>query len=302
MSTDALIWVSFAVFAGVFSGANMLLNQYYKIPGLLIVLGSRLLSVLVMLPFALLITWPSAPVYYLAVAATGVFAGFGDIRMYNVTAKLGGGVVSRLIPLLVPVTFFSWFFFAPEQVQDHLAAPLQSLLIITALGACVYFASRLQTSCAVSREALKLMAPTILCYGLNGAFAKLALQNADLHAGVYGYMMIQTIIALGFTGGYYLWQKQRKHPAEIITFRKHIEKRVWLACGLASFFWLSHMIFKIYAFGFINNPAYVNAVVLLAPLWVILFYKAVGHKENADIKAGIGILASIIALVLLTAR
>ncbi len=301
MSFDpALLWIVFALFAGIFSGAMMLLNQYYQVPGLLMVLVSRGITICVLLPFAFLIDWPDAPVYYIAVAMTGVLASYADIRLFNVAAKLGGGVTSRLVPLLVPATFFFWFFFAPEQIHDYLAAPLNSLMIIAALGGCVFFAMRLKTNCTISAEALKLMTPVILCYGFNGALAKLALNNAPLHAGVYGYMLIQTVVALSVTFGYYRFQRRRKDAPDTVSFRKSKSGRMWLACALASFIWLAHMVFKIYAFGFTDNPAYVNAVVLLAPLWVILFYRLTGYKDNANISAGLGILASTILLVLLT--
>lgn len=294
-------WIILAILAGILSAAGILLNQYFKLPGLLLVLLSRVFTFLFLLPMAFFIDWPTSPVYYIAVIITGVTGGLADIRAFNVTAKLGGGVVTRLIPLLVPVTFITWFLFAPSQIHDYLAHPINSFGIILALSACVYFASRLQSTCTISKSALRLMAPTILAYGLNGALAKLALNNANAHEGVYGYIFIQTAVVLLSTSFYYLWQGKRSALADKISFKDVQRKTLWLACGLASFFWMTHMGCKMYAFSAIDNPAYVNAVVLLAPIWVILFYKIIGHKEQANISAGIGILASTIALVLLTA-
>ena len=302
MLTISYMWIVLAILAGIISAAGMLLNQYFKVPGLLLVLLSRFFTLSLLLPMAFFITWPTSPVYYAAVIVTGLTAGFADIRTYNVTAELGGGVVSRLIPLLVPVTFVTWFIFAPSQLTDYLEAPVKSLGIITALSGCVYFASRLQSTCHISKDALKWMTPTILAYGLNGAMAKLALNNAPVNAGVYGYVFIQTILVIIPTA-YYCFHKEKKrgkdHPDSYIP---HINKKLLVAAGLASFFWVTHMASKMYAFTLIDNPAYVNAVVLLAPIWIILFYKIIGHKEEANITAGIGILISTIFLVIMTAK
>lgn len=53
------------------------------------------------------------------------------------------------------------------------------------------------------------------------------------------------------------------------------------------------------AMTYTTNPAYVTAVIFLAPIWITLYYKATGQEEEADVRSGLMFLLSAILLVLL---
>ena len=73
-----------------------------------------------------------------------------------------------------------------------------------------------------------------------------------------------------------------------------------IACSIfLSAIMLVTVLSRIYAFRHVENPAYVNAIVLTAPFWVILFYKMVKHEEKGDIWSGVGIVLCAIVLTLL---
>jgi len=81
-----------------------------------------------------------------------------------------------------------------------------------------------------------------------------------------------------------------------------MNRRIVFAGGAVAIPWIAHMITKGYAFKLVDNPAYVSAIMLMAPLFIALFYRIIKHKETADVKSGYGVVISAIILVLLTMR
>ena len=62
------------------------------------------------------------------------------------------------------------------------------------------------------------------------------------------------------------------------------------------------MVFKNYAMVYVPNPAYQAAIGLTAPLFVALFYLLVKHREEGDVKNGMGVVACAVLLALATVR
>ena len=69
---------------------------------------------------------------------------------------------------------------------------------------------------------------------------------------------------------------------------------------LGGFSWICHMIYKNYSMAFVPNPSYQAAILLTAPVFIAAFYHLTKHKEEADVKSGMGIVACALLLALLT--
>ncbi len=313
---DNMLWIPPAFFASVMLAGIFLLNQYYKLPGEKLVLWSRGFVILALAPVMYGLSLPGDPVFYLAVCVTAVFAAIGDARCFDVCAKYGGGVVSRLQALTIWVSFFLWMIVNPSIIAEYLARPFWSLGILAALSACFYFAVSLR-KCDVSRAAFVAILPVVTLYGANMVLAKIAMAHSGLHSGVFGYALVQSILVIAFIHAGRLFRALRKtaNPASVSSAPDVVAETVdtplapaparkLLLTGalVMAAVWLSQVSLKNYAFTFSANPAYVAAVLELSPVWVLLCYRFTGHKEEADIKAGLGIMASAVVLSLLTIR
>ncbi len=289
-------WPFFSLVAALFSAAMLLVNQYLKQPGHILVFWMRVVIVLVMTPFMTQVALPTDPVFYGIVLLTVFFGTGADIRSFNVSAQYGGGVVSRVQPLIVWVSFFLWFFFDPEIFWRYLAHPFNTAGIVLALLGCVWFASRLN-KCRISRDALIQMLPALFGYALTTVLNKYAMNHGPLTGVVFGYMYIQSVFAVVIIGGYAAWRE--KGDSVSVFWRTKI---MILTAFLAAAAWIGHMIFKNYAMVFVPNPSYQAAINLTTPVFIALFYLAVRHKEEADVKSGMGVVACAILLALLTVR
>ena len=297
-------WAVFAVVAAAFSAVFYLVNQYLRQPGYLIVFWMRVIAVVALAPVIGMFAMPTDPRFYIGVALTVFFSTYGDIRTFDVSAKYGGGVVSRLQPLIVWGSFAIWFAFDPSLMDFYFSQPLRTLGICAALGGCVYFAMRMNRS-PMNREAFKEMLPALGAYVMTTVLNKYALMHGSMNGAVFGYMFVQSLLAVFFAGGYAMWRIRNPLPLRAIT-APALNVPAWSALPLAALMiaaaWICHMIYKNYAMIFTVNPAYVAALGLTAPVFIALYYRIVKHKEQEETLSGYGIVACALFLVLLTIR
>lgn len=288
-------WVIFSLISTVFSAGVYLLNQYLRQPGHLLVFWSRVATILLLAPWMMHIELPTDPRFHIAVLLTALFGAFADIRTYNVASRYGGGVVSRVQPLIIILSFIIWFFFDPALRIKYAAHPVNTGLILLALVGCIYFSVRLR-KCHINRAAFLQMLPALLCYTTTILLNKYAMNHGPLADAVYGYMYVQSAAAVVLTGGYALW-RESKTPQTPINWRT---KKMAVAAVVLAAGWICSMILKLYAMAFIPNPAYQAAIGQTAPVFIALFYWLVKHKEEGDVASGMGIMACTILLALLT--
>lgn len=289
-------WIAFSLVSAGFSAGIYLVNQYLRQPGYLLVFWMRVLIVIFLTPVMRWFPMPDDPAFYLAVMLTVFAATYADIRTFDASAKFGAGVVSRVSPATVWIAFFLWFLFDPRLLTAYAARPFNTAGVLLALFGCVYFAMRLHR-CAVTRAALLYMLPALLCYALSTVLNKYAMGRGRLESVVYGYMYFQSILAVLVMGAYALW-RQKEAPRE----GGWAGKRMLAAALVACFTWLCSMIYKNYAMAFTPNPSYLAALGLTAPVFIALFYRLAGHREEADVASGMGIVASAVLLALMTVR
>lgn len=287
-------WVIYTLIASVISVISYVVNQYLKQPGHLLVFWSRLMTVAAMTPFMLHFDWPDNPVFYGAVFLSLVGA-LADIRMFNVAARYGGGVVSRVSPLVILLVFILWFFFDPGLLKTYAEHPFNTLMILVALGGCVFFSMRL-SRCHISRNAFIEMIPALIGYTISTVFNKFAMGHGSMTGVVFGYMYFQSVLAVPMVGGYVLWHERRKKHLSV--FVRH--RKMMLTAALTTFAWIASMIFRNYAMVFTPNPSYIAAIGQTTPVFIALFYFLVRHKEEADVASGMGVVACTALLAVMT--
>jgi hypothetical protein len=287
-------WVLFAVIASVFAGGFYLINQYLRQPGHLLVFWMRVMAVLFLTPFVIHMRLPDDPKFYLAVLVTVFVGTFSDIRSFNAAAQFGGGVVARVQPLTVWGTFLLWLVFDPSLISQYIDHPVNAAFILLALSGCVYFSMRLN-KCHITRAAFVYMLPALVGYTLTNALNKYAMMHGPLEGAVYGYMYAQSIIAVVAIGIYSMIHEKRRNSAE-----RWARPEMFVAALLAALTWICHMIYKNYSMAFTPNPGYQGAIILISPVFIAIFYHFAKHKEEADVKSGMGIVACAILLALAT--
>ncbi len=291
-------WFVYALISSGFLSCFFLINQYFKVSGKSIVFWSRLFCFLALLPFFLngMFTLPDSSLFYLLCFSVGLLATYGDIKFLNLSVKYGGGLVSRLSPVLVLISFSIWVVIDPNSILKYQDQPIIILSIFIALMGCLFFSLKLN-KCNITKSAFLSLLPALIALAITGPLNKHAMDISDLNSGVFSYILLQSIfMVFVLLVSDMVSSKKEIFNVKIFDFNN-------LKIGFLMMIILAGIgISKNYSMSFTDNPGYVNAVMLLSPIWISIFYKAIKHKEESDVKSAMGIVFSVMILILATSN
>ena len=294
------LWAVAALITALLIAAFQLLSQYFKLQALPYLFWARCCAVILTFPVLFLLPIPQSPKYYIYTLLSSVIFAYVDLFSIGLAAKIGAGVVSRLTPLGVIVTFVLWTAITPSLFNEYLSTPIQSIGIMAAISLGVYFTMRLK-KCDVSWSTLKIMSTPILLAGLAIVFSKTAMNNAgNLHSGVFYYPFIQGIVVVGCYGTLLRIPALRQRIPTFDLEGDLFDRKTITAGLISGVVLVVATVAKYYGISLAVNPAYVSMLALTAPLWVLLIYRIIGYKDEGDIWSGLGIVAAAMMLIYFT--
>ncbi len=285
------LWALFGMISASLSAGMMLIQERVKVEGFAIAFWNKVACIVFMLPLALWFGLPDNPVFYALVTAQALLWVISDVIFFNAVAKVGAGVVSRLLPLSVILTFCLWFLFEPSLLGDYLDTPIRSALVFVTLCASVWFSMQLK-ACPVSWQALRLIWFVVFAAVVGPIMFKLVSQHTDIQRGPFSYVVIEASVMVAIWAIYYAIR--RPLPRAVMFSRPAI--RAGFMIGSVSSLMVASNFAAIF---YVDNPGLLPAVKFTDTLLIMLFYKSTGRKEAAKVAAGLGIVdcATIIILV-----
>lgn len=285
-----LSWVGLSLGSALTAAVMPIMHEKIRAERLSMMFWLRVVMLLIALPVLIFTGLPGNPTFYAATFVTAFIWAYADLSSVRAAEEHGGGVMTQLIPLNVVVTFFMWLAIDPATLAGYIDAPIRGLGILAATGAAVFFAMRLQRG-KITREHLRALGPVILMSGMGVVYAKIALDSSlSIHSAVFGYMALQAFLMIIIFG--VLEAVWSPVPRAIFTGRVAMTSGVLM--GLNT---VVHMIFKTYGYQMVENPAYVSVIVLTTPIWVMLYYRVVQKQVVGDMKAGLLVIVSVLALL-----
>jgi hypothetical protein len=282
-------WALFGFIASFAMVTNMMFQERFKINGYTLVFWNKVFITAFIAPFAFKVGLPDNPWFYASMIVQSIIYCYSDVNFANSVAKIGSGLVSRITPIGVIFSFFLWLAISPEQFYSYLQHPLVSLGILTAILLATISASFLKR-CPVSRESIKMVWPCILATSIGPTLTKITLDQTTLAQATFSYIFIQGIIMSSFWFVYFLIKK----PVSSEIFFKPSNIKAGILVGIFS---CIVMLFKTRAMVLTDNPAYISIIMYTNAIWIILIYKMIGRKEDANIWAGLGVVFSAILLI-----
>ncbi len=288
--TPHIWWIS-ALVCSLFGAAYYTINQYFKLPGITLVFWRGLIPFLVLTPMIFFVDWPTSPLFYAAACSSGFLCIYADSKNMQGSALFGGGVTTRLKPFTLWLLFALWLAFDPEH-RDALFSNLPRFAAISAtLVVSVYAASRLK-KCEISKNAFLYFMPALAASVLINFAIKVGMNSSSFIGGLVVFPWIDSAIII--TGGLLIHGYKSD-----LNIRRLFRKDVIVAGSMIGGVMIFQIFSKNIAMTYAENPAYVAAIAFLSPFWISLLYKLTGHKETADVQAGLLLVLSAIALVLL---
>jgi hypothetical protein len=284
-------WVLFGLGASAASAGVMLVQEWMKASGFATAFWNKVTCVLLAFPFVLHFGLPDNPHFYMLLAAQAVLWAISDVYFFNAVSKSGAGVVSRLLPGSVILTFILWFAVKPELFSHYMETPAIFAAIFGVICLSAYFAMRLK-NCPFSLAGAKALWFVIFASVVGPIAIKLVTEQTTIERGPYAMIFVEGLLMMSMWAVFYA--VRRPIPWADLTSFHSIKTGVMVGFCSATMMFLN-----INAFFTVDNPAYLTAVKFLDSVIILLLYILTKRKDDSDIIAGLGVVACAAALVIL---
>lgn len=283
------LWALFALLCAASSALVLLIPEKVKCDGFALAYWNKVAALVYMIPAVLYWGVPEQWEFYALVATLACFWVISDVIFFRALPEAGAGVISRILPASVILTFVFWFFFDPALLQDYLSKPVLSAMVCIALLGSVYFATRLKHD-PVSWRAVRIIWFVLFAATIAPIIYKLITQQTKIEEAVPAYIFFEAFVMVAIWSVYYA---VKRPVAKEILFSKN-SLRAGAIVGLAM---CLVTISKFLAIHQADNPGLVPAVKYLDAIIVIAYYRAVGRTETVDVLAGLGIVGCAVIII-----
>jgi drug/metabolite transporter (DMT)-like permease len=290
--TLPLMWLVAALLSSVLTAQNVEMNRRAGQEGFRLNLWRTGLSALFWLPLALLVPWPDDAWFY----ATAIFAGLGLIVGFTIqndlAVKHNGRVAILHMPLKAVLVFALWLLLHEPARAHLLAEPLTKFGILACLGVMVWALTHFRRH-DVSWESLKAVLPIVVLYGIGDVFTRMAIPPELLGERLLIFLFVMTTSSA--LGSLLLlpWRPKKHLP---LMSQKLVRSAGWAAFGST----LNQVLFFM-ALVLGPSPAYVSMVLLLAPVWLLIYHRWANIPDDASPWAGTVMVGAAVVLMFLAA-
>lgn len=288
-------WAIFGFGAACLAATMMLLQERLKVNGYALAFWNKAACLLITFPFLLTMqSLPSDPLFYLYIFLTAVLYAISDVAFFTTISKTDAGAVSRLVPSATVLGFLLWFVIDPALAEKYMASPLVSILIFLTLCLFAFFAFRLK-KCQVTMNTLRGVWFVIFAATTGPLLTKMVTFHAGPEKGIAAYVFFQAGMMMVLWLAFLFWRK----PVPLATFFAPATWKPALVIGCVS---AGMVLLKFTSFYYVDNPAYIPAVLALDSVLILLVYKIWGKKAEGDVASGLGIVACAAVLIMLKAQ
>lgn len=284
-----------AVLSSLGLAAGLQLNKTFGLPGSELNATRATFTVLMLLPCALFLPWPSEPWFYVGGIISG-FASFVGMRItFRLSAQHNGRVASLYLPVKMFAAFIIWFAIS-EQARAHVHTnPLTTLGIIGCLVLAAAALALIRKN-DVSWNSFLAVAPLGVMYAATDIISRMGLEGALWERiFLYVWLLNFTMVLLNAVA---LARSDKKERRRFIKLCRG--KKLGQAALIMAFIYGSTWVVGIGSITLAPNPAYVGVFQMLVPVWLLVYNRLVGETDTASPYAGTALVASAIGLALLT--
>lgn len=285
------VWSLYAFAAALSLTAIPLIQEKFKADGFSLALWNKIIVTLVITPFVFSAGFPEDWKFYFYIFITSILFSVCDVVYFRSVPIIGSGLMTRLIPSSVVITFFLWFIVDPASIKLYTTHWAKILAVFGIFALFLYSAMHVK-KCSVSWSGAKQIWPVIFAACTGGIFTKLALNHADPAQAIFATIFVQSLMMIAMLATYSLICR----PVSLAVMTSRNTIKTSLVMGVVS----SLPIFlKTKALQLADNPGLVSMILITDSLWVLLVYRLMGKRENGNLWAGIGIVTSAALLIII---
>lgn len=288
------LWAVFGLGTAAFSAGMMLMQEKLKVNGYALAFWNKAACILIAFPFMLGHGLPTDPVFYLFLVLGAVLYAISDVFFFTAIPKSSAGAVSRLIPSASVIGFLLWFIIDPGLFKKYLSHPEISAAIFVTLCLFAFFAFRLK-KCTFTMQTLRDIWFVIFAAVMGPLLTKMTTYYADMEQARYAYVFFQALIMMVLWLVYLGLRKP-------VSARVFFARSTWAPGLLIGMFGAGSVLLKFTSFYYVDNPAYIPAIIALDSVIILAVYRLTGRKSEGDVRSGMGIVACAATLIVLKAQ
>lgn len=288
-----MIWFIFGMMFAFFNSVTMLVNQKFQINGHLIS-GVRGVGVAALfLPATFFLTPPKSSLFWGLIVLQGMMSSFFNARLYSSSAKFGAGATSRISALAVVFGLGAWWIVDYQRLVELWDSPPVFAGILVSLAVVVvsfFFMSQSKSSASMAE--MKYMLPAVVLLAFMMIVRKEIMESSAFLSAIVYYCVLSIAMSGAWNLIYYARENTLKGLVSQLKTRR-------IAIGCISMVFASAVTIICGNIGvfYAPNPAYVNALTLTSPIFVMIFNKTTGVKDPVSIPAMVIMLLGIAALL-----
>lgn len=288
-----MVWFFASLLFSFFNSVTMLINQRFKLEGHLIS-GLRGVGVgIVSLPFLWVVEIPRGGVFWALIMLEAAISTFFNARLYESSSKFGAGATSIISVLSVAFGVALWW---AVDVDGFLALLGDAGVFAGVMAALVAVSGGfwlIARSYVVAKNgAMSYMMPAVVALAAMMATRKEIMEHAEFWTAIAVYCAVSIGISGVVNLSVFAVRSGCAKFCEVLGSR-----RTWKAGALMASASLVTIFCGNWAAFYSPNPAYVSAITLLSPLWIMGIDRLAGRREKAPVWGMIVMLLGLLALV-----
>lgn len=288
--TDSFIWISLGIMAAIVSSGIPLVQEKHKGNAFAVAIWVKIGVALLTLPFVVYFGLPDNPKFYIFAALSALIWSISDVIYYRSVSEVGAGVISRVLPSAAILSFIVWFLINPAQLQKYLDNPFQGAAIFAIIIAATLLAT-LMRKCPTSWRGIQMVWFVLFAAAIGPLVEKISMGDTPSIKAPFAMAFVQAVMMLGF----WVVFAVIKRP---ITRDVFILPTSWKTGLMISIFMTVVLCARFAALQYVEHPAFLSVILFTDALWILLYYRITGRKDDSKIWAGLGIVGCAAALVL----
>ena len=286
------LWLLLALVSSGLTAQNVEMNRKARQEGFRLNFWRMLIAAAFWLPLSLLEQWPMEWAFYGAAMFGGVAMIIGFTIQNELANKHNGRVAILHGPLKAVFVFVLWAMIDPVARAHVLAAPLVTLGVVGCLGTMVLALAQFRRN-DVSWNSFRAVLPIVVLYGMGDILARLAITPDVLQDRLVVFLFV--VAATSCTVSLLIWPWRPKPELPMV------DKKLMKDAFRAALGGMANQVCFFMALVLGPSPAYVSMVVLLAPVWLLVYHRWAGIKDDANPVAGtLLVFAAVVLMVLVS--